>query len=178
MRDLSIVGLSIIIAIILARTDIIIGLLTQTQELEFLGAFVAGIFFTSVFTTAPAIVTLGAIAQVYSPFLTAIAGGLGAVVGDLIIFHFVRERLADHLTDLLKTQGGGKRLLRLFKKRASQWITFLVGGLIIASPLPDELGVTLLGFSKLKVEGFILISFIFNAFGIFLIGLAARALAN
>ena len=178
VRDVGIIGLSIVIAIFIARTDIIINLLAGTQEFEFIGAFVAGIFFTSIFTTAPAIVTLGEIAQVYSLFLTAVAGGLGAVVGDLIIFYFVRERLADHLNDLLQTQGGGKRLIRLFKKRVSQWLTFLVGGLIIASPLPDELGDTLLGFSKLKVEAFILLSFVFNSIGIYLIGLAARALAN
>ena len=175
MRDLGVIALSVIVAIILVKTDVIVSILTRTQELEFIGSFFAGLFFTSIFTTAPAIVTLGEIAQEYSLLLTAIAGGLGAVVGDLIIFHFVRDRFADHLTDLIKTQGGGRRLLKVFRRRSSKWITFLVGGLIIASPLPDELGVTLLGFSKLKLEGFIIISFIFNTIGIVLIGLAARA---
>lgn len=177
LRDLGVIGLSIFIAVILVRTDAIVGLLTRTQELEFLGSFVAGLFFTSIFTTAPAIVTLGEIAQEYSLFLTAVVGGAGAVVGDLIIFRFVRDRFSDHLTDLIKTQGAGKRLLKVFKRRSSRWLTFVVGGLIIASPLPDELGVTLLGFSKMKLGGFIALSFVFNSIGIYLIGLAARAFA-
>lgn len=175
-RDLGIIALSVVVAIILVRTDAIVGILTRTQELEFIGSFIAGMFFTSIFTTAPAIVTLGEIAQEYSLFLTAVVGAAGAVVGDLIIFSFVKDRFSDHLMELIKTQGMGRRLLKIFRRRSSRWITFLIGGLIIASPLPDELGVSLLGFSKMKMKGFIVVSFIFNAIGIFLIGLAARTI--
>lgn len=176
VKDLGIIALSIVLAVILVRTDALVGLLTRTEELEFWGSFITGIFFTSVFTTAPAIVTLGEIAQEYSIFLTALAGASGAVVGDLIIFKFVRERFSDHLMEVVGTQGGRRRLKHLLKIRSFRWLTFMIGGLIIASPLPDELGVALLGFSKLKVSGFIAISFIFNFIGILIIGIAARSL--
>jgi hypothetical protein len=177
VEDIAIIALSILIAVVLVRTDVLVSLLTNTQELEFIGSFLAGIFFTSIFTTAPAIVTLGEIAQESSLFLTAVAGGAGAVLGDLLIFYFVKDRFSDHVMDLLKTQGGTKRLKALFKRGSFRWLTFLLGGLIIASPLPDELGVTLLGFSKMKVSGFIFLSFIFNSLGVALIGLAARSLS-
>jgi len=176
LKDLGIIALSVVIAVILVRTDALVSLLTRTEELEFWGSFIAGIFFTSIFTTAPAIVTLGEIAQVYPIFLTALAGAAGAVVGDLIIFRFVKERFSEHLMEVFGTQGGRKRLKHLLKIRSFRWLTFLVGGFIIASPLPDELGVALLGFSKMKISGFIAIAFIFNFIGILIIGIAARAL--
>ena len=176
LQDMAIIALSIIIAIILARTDVLITILTSTQELELLGSFIAGLFFTSVFTTAPAIVTLGEIAQANSLVPTALFGALGAVIGDLIIFRFVRDKLSDHLLKIIKHEGMGKRTRVLLRLKWFRWFTFLAGGLIIASPLPDELGISLLGFSKMKTFLFIPLSFTFNFAGILLIGLAAKAL--
>ena len=54
-------------------------------------------------------------------------------------------------------------------------LLFLLGGLIIASPLPDELGISLFGFSKAKTSWFVPLSFTFNFIGIVLIGLVAQA---
>ena len=64
----------------------------------------------------------------------------------------------------------------LFKFKFFRWLTWLIGGLIIASPLPDELGISLLGFSKAKTSLFIVLSFVFNFLGILFIGWVARAL--
>ena len=176
LQDIAIIVLSIIIAVILVKTNVLIKILTSTQELELLGSFIAGMFFTSVFTTAPAIVTLGEIARANSILPTAILGAMGAVVGDLIIFRFVRDRFSGHLMEIIKHQGAGKRIKLLLKLKIFRWLTFLAGGLIIASPLPDELGIGLLSFSKTKTRLFIPLSFTFNFIGILLIGLIARAL--
>lgn len=176
LQDVAIVVLSIIIAVILVKTNVLIRILTSTQELELLGSFIAGMFFTSVFTTAPAIVTLGEIAKANSILPTAIFGAMGAVVGDLIIFRFVRDRFSEHLTEIIKHQGAGKRIKLLLKLKIFRWLTFLAGGLIIASPFPDELGISLLGFSKMRTSWFIPLSFTFNFIGILLIGWVAKAL--
>ncbi len=176
IKDLVIIIISVALAISLARTEVIPIFLSATRELELIGSFVAGIFFTSIFTTAPAIVTLGAIAQVNSVFWTALLGAMGAVIGDIVIFHFVRDRFAEHLMVLIKHETSGKRLKAIFKLKIFRWLTFLTGGLIIASPLPDELGISLLGFSKMKTVPFMILSFSFNFIGIILIGLLARSL--
>ena len=176
VRDLVLVVFSILIAIILAKTGVLQDFITSTKEMRIIGSFIAGIFFTSVFTTAPAIVALGEIAHANSVISTALLGGIGALVGDLIIYKFVRDRLSEHLGELIKHQGGGKRLRMLFKLKYFRWLTFLVGGFIIASPLPDELGVSLLGFSKMRIRFFIALSFGFNFIGIILIGLVAKTL--
>lgn len=165
IQDLAIVALSIFIAVILVQTKVIANLLNSAQSLKLLGNFLAGVFFTSIFTVAPATVTLIEIAKTASLFLTAFIGALGAAVGDLIIFLFVRDRISEDMG-----------IKMLFKPKLFRWLAFLIGGLIIASPLPDELGIGLMGFSKMKTSYFIPISFSFNFIGIFLIGLAAKSL--
>ena len=112
---MAIIVLSIFIAVILVKTKILIGILISTKELKLLGSFITGMFFTSVFTTVPAIVTLGEIARTNSVVLVAIFGAMGAVVGDLIIFRFIRDKLSEHLLELAKHQGAGKRFKVLLK---------------------------------------------------------------
>lgn len=168
--------MSVLIALILAQTDVLVRVLTSTKELELIGSFIAGMFFTSVFTTAPAMVTLGEIAQVQSLVLVALFGAAGAVVGDLIIFRFVKDRVSEHLMAISKEQGGARRMKSLLKRKFFRGFTFFLGGLIIASPLPDEIGISLMGISKMKLPLFVALSFMFNFIGIAMIGLAARAL--
>ena len=176
IQDAVIIITSILIAVFLAKTQILAKILASTQGLEIIGSFLAGTFFTSIFTTAPAIVVLGEIAKTNSIFLTAFLGGFGALVGDLVIFWFIRDRLSEHLTHLVSNKGCMTRLKILTKFRFFKWLTFLVAGLIIASPLPDELGISLLGFSKTRTSLFIPLSFAFNFLGILLIGIIAKSI--
>lgn len=147
----------------------------MTAGRELWGSFFAGLFFTSVFTTAPAMVTLGQIAAANSLYATAFLGALGAATGDLIIFRFFRDRFGRHVMELLRHQGAGKRLRALLHLRFFRWFLLMLGGLIIASPLPDELGISFLGLSRSRGTTFLLISFLANFLGILAIGLVAKA---
>jgi len=176
--DIGLISLSVLVSIVLVRTHAITQLLMSTEELELLGTFIAGMFFTSAFTTAPAIATLGEIALTQSVFMTALIGAAGSVAGDVLIFRFVKDRLSGDVIEVLRYEGVLKRVRAIFRLRFFRWFTLLLGGLVIASPLPDELGVALLGLSKMKTSWFFWLSFVFNFLGIFGIGLAARALAG
>src|SRR3989344_5737913 len=175
IRDLSLIILSILIAVILAKTGTLESLITSTQGMRFIGSFIAGIFFVSVFTAAPATVALGEIAQSNSIYTVAVLGGLGALIGDLIIFRFVKDRVSEHFDYLIRVSKS-ERLFSIFKLKLFRWIIPFVGALIIASPLPDEIGVTMLGLSKMKNSYFILLSFVLNSAGVLIIGLIAKAL--
>lgn len=177
ITDLAIIILSILSALFLAKTDALVNILLASKALEIFGSLIAGIFFTSVFTTAPAIVTLGEIAQANSIWLVALFGAIGATIGDLIIFRFVKDRFSKHLMELIKKKGGEKRLRHLLHLKYFKWLTFLIGGFIIASPIPDEVGIMILGFSNLRQSLFIPFSFVSNFIGILLIGIVARAIA-
>jgi len=175
--DVVIIALSVIVAIVIVKTGLIVKFINLTQGIWFVNSFVAGMFFTSVFTTAPAIVMLGGIAQ-YSDSVISVAliGGLGALCGDLIIFKFMRDRLLEDITYILKRETGKERLSSILKLKSFRWFTFLLGALIIASPFPDELGVMMLGFSRTKTSLFIPISFVFNFLGILAVELVAKAI--
>lgn len=175
VRGLAVIILSILIAVILAKTGALESLITSTQEVRFIGSFIAGILFVSVFTAAPATVALGEIAQSNSVITVAIIGGLGALVGDLLIFRFVKNKLSEDLVRLLRISRS-ERLVSIFKTRLFKWLAPLVGALIIASPLPDEIGVAMLGLSKMKNSLFIPLSLVLNSAGILIIGLIAKSL--
>lgn len=175
-KNLIIVIASIFAAVLLAKSGVVGVILTQTKEIEILASFIGGFFFTSLFTVAPATVVLAEIAQENSPFLVAALGGLGAVAGDLILFKFLKSHLTDQLINLF-SHPKSERLLKLFHLNIFHWLMVFVGAVVIASPLPDELGLMLMGLGELNTRFLIPLSFVLNSLGILVIGLIARGLA-
>ena len=177
LQDIALVAISVLVAVLLVRTNTLASFLASTEQFEILGTFIAGMFFTSIFTTAPAIAALGEMSIVQGLFATSLVGAMGSVVGDFVIFRFVRDRLSAHVSEILAHRSVWRRFHLLFKHRFFRWFTFLAGGFILASPLPDELGIAVLGFSKMRMKYFVLLSFAFNFLGILAIGLVARSIA-
>ena len=175
MKDIAVIALSILIAIILVKTGVLTNISASSRELKLLGSLIAGMFFTSVFTVAPATVALVEIARLNSIFWVAILGGAGAMIGDLIIFRFVKNKLSEDILYLLK-KSKSERLSLIFHLKIFRWLLAFLGALVIASPLPDELGLTMMGLSKIKTSLFIPISFLLNSLGILIIGLIARSI--
>lgn len=173
MRDLGIIILSIIVAVLLAKTGALVGILTSTQQWELLGSLIAGIFFVSVFTAAPAGVVLFEIAAANSIWEVALFGGIGALIGDLIIFRFIKDGLAEDIRWLVK-KTKQERLISIFQLKLFRWLIPFIGAVIVASPLPDEIGLTMMGLSKIKTSAFIPIAFLLNFLGILIIALFAK----
>ncbi|HEX7724831.1 MAG TPA: hypothetical protein VF438_03805 [Candidatus Paceibacterota bacterium] len=175
IQDFLIVAASVIVAILLAETTFLDTVILGSTVAAPLKAFVAGLFFTSAFTTAPAIVILGKLAQTNSAILVGLVGALGAVCGDFLLFSFVRSRLAADMKYLLSTRAATK-FRYIVHMRLFRWISPFVALLIIASPLPDELGITLLGLTKTKTSVFVPFTFVANFVGILIVGIVAQAL--
>jgi len=175
IQDIVIIIVSIIFAVILDKTGAFVRIITSTKELKLLSSFIGGIFYVSIFTAAPAVVTLGEIARSNSVFWTAFFGGLGSIAGDLVIFRFVRDRFSEHLMEVLQETGGLRKMSELSQSAFFKIVFFLITAFIIASPLPDELGIALLGFSRIRLSWFIPLSFGLNFLGILFIGIVARS---
>lgn len=173
--DLFIIAVSVVIAIFLVKSGVIAHFIGATRELKYIGAFIAGIFFTSAFTTAIATAAFIELAEFNSIFPLAILGGLGALLGDFLIFRFVKNRFSIDIKYLLSLSNR-QRLYFIFHRRLFRWILVFLGALIIASPLPDEMGIAFFGLARMKTEKFAAISFIFNTIGISIIVLIARSL--
>ncbi len=52
-----------------------------------------------------------------------------------------------------------------------------IGAVVIASPLPDEAGISLLGMSKIRPWQFFVVTFALNALGIFIVVTTANLIS-
>mgnify|MGYP006977944986 CR=1 FL=1 len=59
--------------------------------LGYFGTFLAGFLYAYAFTAAPAAAILLILAREQNLFLAGLTAGLGALLGDLVIFHFIRH---------------------------------------------------------------------------------------
>ena len=160
--------LSLVLLYVFADYPFIKNFISSIGALGYLGAFITGIFFVSIFTVAPASVILFDLANTLNPILVAILAGFGTVLGDYIIFSFLRDKLFNELKPLFY-KFGGTLLKKLFLTPYFSWLIPIFGAVIIASPLPDETGITMLGLSKVKIWQFLLITFLLNSAGIFIL---------
>ena len=138
-------------------------------SMGYLGTFLAGILFVYGFTAAPATAILLIVAKEQNIILAGFIAGVGALFGDLIIFKFIRHSFADELEKLSK-----ERIIAHLNHKTpallKKYFVPVLAGFIIASPLPDEIGVSLLAASRqISVELFSLVSYLLNTAGIFII---------
>lgn len=172
-RDLLIFFMSIVLAVCIVRGGYIHEVDSLLGSWSILAVFITGFFFTSVLTVAPAAAALGEFSQDMSLALVALVGALGAVLADVVLFRVLRDHVAEDLREIMKSTGvGGMRALR--RSPLARRALSVLGALIIASPLPDELGIALMGASRMNQRTFVLIAYAMNVLGVVLVGLAAR----
>lgn len=139
------------------------------SSMGYLGMFILGLFFAYGFTAAPATALLLIIAKEYNILLAGLIAGLGALVADLIIFNLIRHSFADEIEKLFKE----KIVVYLYHKIPSFIRKYLIpatAGFIIASPLPDEIGVSLFALSRnVSTKTFLIFSYVLNTIGILVI---------
>ncbi len=138
-------------------------------KLSYLGAFIAGLFFTYGLTTPLAIAVFLVLGQENNILLTAIIGGFGAFLSDYLIFKFLRKYFSKEIIKLEH-----EKIVRYFEKNlprtVKKYLVPIIAGFIIASPLPDELGVALLATSMhVTTRTLFVFSLIFNTIGILII---------
>lgn len=172
-KNITLFVLSFVVAFSVSRFESFHTLLLSIGEFGYIGAFLAGFLFVSSFTVATGAVILLVLAERLLPIEIGIIAGIGAVVGDVVIFRFVKDNLIAEITPLYN-RFGGKHLTAVMHSKYFGWSLPLIGAIIIASPLPDELGVSLMGLTKLKTYQFLLLSFVLNAIGITLVVYASN----
>ena len=168
-KNLTAVFIGIVVAIILSQNETFHSFLLHLGNFGYIGAFIAGILFVSTFTVATSALVLLVLAETLSPIEIGLIAGLGAVVGDMLIFRLIKDNLTYEIEDIYNHMDRKKHLKKLFHSKYFNWMLPVIGSIIIASPLPDEIGVSLIGISKMNTFKFILISYILNSIGIFLI---------
>lgn len=166
IRDLIIIVFSVVTTALLARYGIIAFLVSLVEEWAFLASFVAGMFFTSMFTIAPATLALAELSDVVSAFSVILWGAAGAVAVDVVLMMFIRDTVAEDVKELMAGARHWK-MRRIFRLRLFRRFMPFIGALIIIIPfLPDEVGLALMGLSGMRTMVAIPILYSMNALGI------------
>lgn len=167
IRDAVIVGVSVALAIAAASTGVFHKLVTSSGIPSAMLSLVAGVLYSSIFTVVPATVAITQLASVAPIGEVVVLAGIGAMVGDAVVFRFFRGAFSVWVTSHRQSR------FRYWRKRL-RWWAVLAGAFIIASPLPDEIGVALLGLTPLQQRWFFPLAFALNSLGIFVIVIAVK----
>ena len=173
--DIAFLAASIGAAVWLDKSGLIEKFIFLFPGHKVLTVFIAGMFLPFAFTTAPATAVFLTISKSIAPsfiFLMALVGGLGALFGDFVIFRFAKDRVSEDLNYILNLKKH-QRLAHIFHLKMFRFMTPLFGVIAIATPLPDELGVALLGLAKITGARFATLTFLIHATAIAIIGLFA-----
>ncbi len=174
---LLVLAIFIILSYLLFSNEDVQNFVLGLGNLSYIGVFLAGILLAFGFT-APFAVGFFIISDYPLIFIAAVLGALGAMVGDLIIFRFIRSYFMDEFIRLEHTKEV-KKITELIKKEFSHkariYLIYAFAGIAISSPLPDELGLVMLA-GLTKINGFLLgkISFVLHFIGILIILVASR----
>ena len=171
-RDLVIIAAGVVITLLLVRMGVLEHLLTVNEQQAYIGSFIAGIFFTSIFTIAPASIALAEMTNVAPPLSVALWGALGAMLGDMLLFLFIRDVFSRDMESIIRVHKW-RHWLAHTHFGFMRWLVPVVGALIIASPLPDEIGLALLGLSRTQTPILLPIAFAMNFLGILAIAAVA-----
>lgn len=176
-KQTTIAILIILVFAALLDTFIIQNLWSYIQGLGLIGVFIAGIMFVSFFTAAPSVVMLVAFAGIYNPIVVALVAGVGTIIGDWLILKILEDEISRELKPLAK-KWGLMPVVRVFSRKMFRPLAVVVGAILIASPLPDELALAVLGASRLSTTRILMLAFVLNTAGILALVLAAQALVT
>jgi hypothetical protein len=136
-------------AYVLARMGLLHSVAEWFNGDGYVSVFIGGMLYTFGFTAGFGFALLAEVSQHVHPIPAALLGGAGATIADMTLFRFVRISLKDEWTLLLQSATALRirtllhRHVRFeYLRRAGIW---LLACTIIASPLPDEIGITVLG---------------------------------
>ncbi len=160
--------IGILVSVWIIQSGIVGATIGAFGNLQELAAFFVGFFYTSVLTTAPAIAAFTELSSELVLWKIAVFGSVGAVVGEVFMFRFVRSPLMEHLMNAV-FHPITRRLGRSAIAGSLWWVAPVGGLLVIGSPLPDELGLLMLGLSHLRLMQFIPLAFAANVIGIYAI---------
>lgn len=167
--------LSILLSYILLTSQHTHDLISSLGNFGYLGSFIVGMFYTYTLTVAPATIGLFILGETLNPLLLALTGAAGAVLSDYIIYRFVKDTFVKELEEFPAIKRSIHNTIKAVRKSKvlKHYIPF-IAGLIIASPLPDELGAGMLGMIKFRLKKFLMYSYFFNFLGILIITTAAK----
>ena len=135
----------------------------------YLGTFLAGLLYPYSLTSAAGTGILLILAKEQNLLLAGVIAGIGALISDVILFFFVKHGFSDEVQKLSK-----EKIVRSINRRIPDSIrVYLIAAfasLLIASPLPTEIGIMLMtSIKNVSFKKFIILVYLLHASAIFII---------
>jgi len=168
---------SVAIAIYIQTSFVADVLVSYFSSIFFIpAAFLVGFLFSITFTAAISTSVFILLAETtHNPYLIALIGGFGSLAANSIVYKFFKEEIIDDIQFIEKRYA--KRIAhKIIHSKTVIGLTPYIAALLLASPLPDELGILMLAGANFKYTRFFLFSFAFHTIGILIIILAGSAL--
>ncbi len=161
--------LSFLFAYLILSNGELLFLRVELVNLGYFGTFLAGIFYAYGFTAGPASAVFLLNAKTQNILISGVVGGFGALIADFIIFKFIRYSFIEEI-EMLSKEKFVVKIRSLFSPLMRKYLLPLIAAFVIASPLPDEIGVTMMAASRhISTKQFLVISYVLNTIGIFAI---------
>lgn len=161
LEDMFLLAVSLLVAVFLAVSGAVSIALSFFDSANLVAIVIAGFFSASTFTIAPAAVALAELADTIPAWTVIFVGAAGAVAGDLVLFYIIKDHFVDDIIALL-SKHKNKTMENIVGSTLFHRLMPLIGAFIIASPLPDELGLAMMGISKTNRGTLIAISYSMN----------------
>lgn len=163
---------SILLAYFIFRNPSVSSYISRLEGLSYLGIFASGMLIAFGFSAAFA-VGFFIVSHPQNIFLAAAIGAAGSVISNLLIFKFIRFSFKDEFNGI-QNEKSFSDIKRIVKENISikirHYILYLFAGILIATPLPDEIGISLLaGLTTIKSKILAIITFVLHFAEIFII---------
>lgn len=171
--------LSILFTFVFLKLGFLYATISYLGSFGYLSAFILGILFSFGFTTVPAAAGLYFLSEHINPFFMAIIASTGSMIGNFLIYSFVKHKFIDELRYIFTNE------LRLdfyrfeiaitkkqLKSRSFRYVIPAISGILASLPIPTEMLVSILwSMSKQDAKNVLLFSYAFSFIGILTLGL-------
>ena len=166
---LTLLVLSFILAYALFSLGFLDPILNTLILLGYFGVFMVGFLYAYSFTAGPATIMLILLAKKENFFFAGLTAGVGALIGDIITLYFVRSSFSDEI-DRLAAEKLFLSVRKSFPSFLQKYLSPILASIIIASPIPAEIGVAILASMKsMSTKRFIFIAYVLHTIGIFIL---------
>ncbi len=144
--------------------------------LGYFGTFLAGLLYPYSFTSAAGTAMLLILAKDQSVLLAGIIASVGALISDLVIFFFVKYSFTDEV-QRLSNEKIIQKLCKWIPCSLRRYLLLIFASVVIASPLPTEIGVVLMcSVKSMSAKRFAVIVYILHAIAISVILLIGNSI--
>jgi hypothetical protein len=135
----------------------------------YFGTFLAGLLYPYALTSAAGTGILLILSKEQNILFAGVIAGIGALISDIILFLFVTHSFSDEVQKLSK-ETIVRTVNRWIPDSIRVYLLAIFAGLLIASPLPTEIGILLMtSLKSISFKKFVIMIYVLHASAIFVI---------